>query len=214
VRVLGEIPPGSADGLRPGTLRRRDQEAFGRLLDELGDARLVLVSGDRERKRAAAAGLAAASAARGSATAIVDCDLAEPTLAEELGLARAPGLREYLLGEVEAARVLQPLALAGPGSGAALGPLVCVAGGRPASNWEALLGSAGFRHAMAGLRDANELVVAEGPPLPLEEGLLSTLSATADTTIACLERAGGAGGAGLPAAVGGVVLQAARAQRS
>ncbi|HEU5142240.1 MAG TPA: hypothetical protein VFU04_03685 [Solirubrobacterales bacterium] len=201
--------------MRPGTLRRRDQEAFDRLLDELGGARVVLVSGDRARKRTAAAGLAAASAARGRATAIVDCDLGQPTLAEDLGLARAPGLREYLLGEVEAARILQPLALAGPGSGAARGPLVCVAGGRSAANWTALLGSAGFRQAMAGLRDANQLVVAEGPALPLEEGLLSALAAAADATIACLGRPDeGADGAGLPAAISGLVLQAAPAQRS
>jgi Mrp family chromosome partitioning ATPase len=204
VRTLGEIPAPAASPLRAGTLRRADQEAFGRLLGELAEVRVVLVTGERPRKRAAAAGLAAAAAAAGRRTALLECDLAEPTLADELGVAPAPGLREYLRGEAEAARILRPLVLAGPGSASAREPLVCVVAGRPGEDGDALLASDGFRQALAGLRDAHELVVAEGPP-GLAAADLAAAASQAESTLLCL-------GVGeevpaLPVGIAGVIRQ-------
>jgi Mrp family chromosome partitioning ATPase len=205
VRVLGEIPAPAPTALRPGTLRRCDQQAFGRLLEDLRGARAVLITGERTRKRAAAVGLAAAAAAAGTRTALLECDLAQPSLAEALGLAIAPGLCEHLRGEVGPDRILRPVALAGPGSAAALEPLVCVVAGRPAAATEALIGSESFRVAMAGLRNAYELVVLEGPPATGADGSLVAVAAQADATLVCVDRADDV--PGLPVPITGTVIQ-------
>ena len=66
----------------------------------------------------------------GRRTVLVECDLARPRLAADLGLAPGPGLHEYLRWEAEAAEILQPLVLAGPAAAGAGEPLVCIAAGR------------------------------------------------------------------------------------
>jgi Mrp family chromosome partitioning ATPase len=204
VRVLGEIPAPAPTTLRPGTLRHCDQEAFGRLLGELDGAGAVLVTGNRARKRTAAVGLAAAAAAAGTRTALVECDLVEPTLAESLGLAVAPGLCEHLRGEVDPGRILKPVALAGPGSAAALEPLVCVVGGRPTAAADGLIESESFSSAMMKLREAYELVVLEGPPATSAGGSLAAVAAHADLAFACVGRDEVPG---LPASIAGIVIQ-------
>jgi Mrp family chromosome partitioning ATPase len=185
VRVLAEIPARSSPDLRAGTLRRCDLEAFGQLLEKLRDAHSVLMTGAGPRRRPVAVGLAAAAAAAGTRTALLECNLAEPRLADALGLANAPGLHEYLRGTVDAAEILKPVVLAGPGSAKATEPLVCVVAGRPASDGWALLASDGFSQAVKGLRSAYDLVVIDGPSL--QDGpSLDALLAHADSTIACL----------------------------
>jgi tyrosine-protein kinase len=188
VKVLAEIPAQAAPVPRAGTLRRCDLAAFDALLSELQGSRAVLVLGDSPRRRAVAVGLATAAAATGTRTALVECDLAQPNLAEALGLAAAPGLHEYLRGEADADRILEPLVLAGPGAQSADDPLVCVVAGRPAPDGTALLASERFRHATAKLRRAYELVVLDGPP-PNGPGALSAVAAEADATLACVGRA-------------------------
>lgn len=205
MRVLGEIPAPGPTALRAGTLRRCDQEAFGRLLEELGAARAVLVTGERARSRTAAVGLAAAAAAAGTRTALLESDLAEPTLAEALGLAAAPGLHEHLRGEADPSRILKPVALAGPGSAAALEPLVCVVAGRPTGEAEALLESEAFLRVTTSMRDAYELVVLLGPPHGARDGSLEAVAAQADATLVCVGRSDGV--PGLPVPVTGLVVQ-------
>lgn len=206
MKVLAEIPPPPIPQLRAGTLRRRDQEAFGGLLERLDGTRTVLALGTA--RRPVALGMATAAAARGTRTALVECDLAEPTLADSLGLARAPGLHEHLRGEADAASLLKPAVLAGPGSAAADGPLVCVVAGRPSPHdWE-LLASDACREAIEGLRSVYELLVIEAPSLR-DEGAVRALLPLADTALGCL-----AAGESrkLPVPVGGLVVQ--EAQRS
>jgi Mrp family chromosome partitioning ATPase len=205
VRILGEIPAPGPTPPRLGALRRCDQEAFDRLLGELDGARLVLVTGDRVRKRTAAVGLAAAAAAAGTRTVLLECDLAKPTLAEALGLATVPGLREHLRGETDPSRTLKPLALAGPGSAAALEPLVCVVAGRPAVDAAALLESEAFPRVTASLRDAYGLVVVVGPPHGARDGSLEAVAAQADATLVCMGRSDVV--PGLPVPVTGLVIQ-------
>lgn len=205
MRTLGEIPPLAASPLRAGTLRRADQAAFDRLLGQLAGIRVAMVTGTRRCKRAAAAGLASAAAAAGTRTALLECDLLEPTLADELGVAVAPGLREYLRGEAEAARILRPLVLAGPGSASARDPLVCVVAGRTDRDGEALLASDGFRQAIAGLRDAHELVVVEGPPSSAGTALAAAARCV-DATLLCLQSDEKA--PALPVPVTGLIRQA------
>lgn len=201
MRVLAEIPPPPSPGLRAGTLRRRDQEAFDRLLGRLSGACTVLALGSA--KRPVALGLATAAAARGASVALVECDLAEPVLADSLGLAAVPGLHEHLRGEADAASLLKPAVLAGPGSGAANGPLVCIVAGRPSGDGWALLASDAFRQVLGGLRSAYELVVLDGPALR-EEHAVRSLLPLADTTVACLAPGEPRK---LPFAVAGLVIQ-------
>ena len=185
VRVLAEIPARSSPDLRAGTLRRCDLEAFERLLEKLRDTRSVLMTGAGPSRRPVAVGLAAAAAAAGTRTALLECNLAEPRLADALGLANAPGLHEHLRGTVDAAEILKPVVLAGPGSAKATEPLVCVVAGRPASDGSALLASDGFGQAVKGLRSAYDLVVIDGPSLQ-DAPSLDALLAHADSAIACL----------------------------
>jgi protein-tyrosine kinase len=204
VKVLAEIPPPPPPGLRTGTLRRSDLEAFGGLLGELNGRRSVLITGEATGRRRASAGLAAAAAAAGARAALLECDLVEPGLAEALGLAIAPGLHEYLRGLVESEAILKPVVLAGPGSAEAIEPLVCVVAGRPAADPAELLASERFRHAALDLRSAYELLVIDGPPPGREAELLAAM-AVADATIAWVDRSEAP--PSLPAPVAGFLVQ-------
>jgi Mrp family chromosome partitioning ATPase len=184
VRPLAEIRERSEDDIRPGTLRRGDLDAFGRVLDALAGGS-VLVTGVGDWREETSIGLAAAAAARGTRTALVECDLESPRLASTLGLAEAPGLHEYLRRRAEAPQILQALALAGPASGAAREPLVCIVAGEPSSDGAGPVGSDEYRHAAARLREAYELVVLLGPPLGAEAAL-SPAAAGADSVLACV----------------------------
>lgn len=204
MRVLAEIPARSSSELRTGTLRRSDLAVYGELLEELRPAGSVLVAGEAPGRRGAAAGLAAAAAAAGTRTALLECELAEPGLAEALGLAVAPGLHEYLRGTASSAEILKPVALAGPGSARVTEPLVCVVAGRPAENGAALLDSERFRHAVSGLKSAYELLVIDGPPPARVAELLAAMSA-AEVTLAWSER--GMPPPSLPGPAAGLVVQ-------
>jgi len=203
VKVLAEIPARTPPDLRTGTLRRGDLTAFGGLLEKLGGAQVVLMTGESPGRRQAAAGLAAAAAAAGTRTALLECDLAVPGLADALGLANAPGLHEYLRGGAVVEEILKPVALAGPGSAAATEPLVCVVAGRPSADGARLFASDAFARALSGLRAAYDLVVIDGPPLR-DEHSLRALLALADSTVACL---GPADSRSLPVSVSGLVIQ-------
>jgi Mrp family chromosome partitioning ATPase len=185
VKPLAEIRGRSSDSVRAGTLRRGDLEAFGALLDQIGDGP-VMVTGAGDGRLAASTGLASASAAAGARTALVDCDLEEPTLAGALGLADEPGLHEYLRAEAKAPEILQPLVLAGPASEKAVDPLVCVSGGAPAPDGKVPIDSPDFRHAVAKLRSGYDLVVLHGPPLGDTSGALRAAAGQADLVLACV----------------------------
>ena len=203
MKVLAEIPARSSTDLRTGTLRRCDLRAYGGLLEKLHGAKAVLITGAGPGRREVAVGMAAAAAAVGTRTALLECDLVDPGLADALGLAHAPGLREYLRGTVEAEDILKPVVLAGPGSAEAIEPLVCVVAGRPSADGPRLFASDAFARALSGLRAAYDLVVIDGPPLRNEHSLRALL-ALADSTIACL---GPSEPRNLPISVSGVVVQ-------
>jgi Mrp family chromosome partitioning ATPase len=127
--------------------------------------------------------MAAASAAAGRRTALIECDLAHPSLAARLGLDPVPGFGEYLAHEAEAAAVLQAAILAGPGSTLAVAPLVCVVAGDSTELGPVLLGSESFRHAIEKLRAGYDVTVLAGPSLE-EENSLHAASAPADLVLA------------------------------
>jgi hypothetical protein len=137
---------------------------------------------------AVAVGLAGVAAAAGTRTALVECDVERPRLAADLGLAKVPGLHEYLRWEATPEQVLQTLVPAGEAAEAEVAPLVCVVAGRASDSPRTLLGLGSFRHMTAKLRDAYDLTVLLGPPLEGAGGALDTAAAEADCSIAALAR--------------------------
>jgi succinoglycan biosynthesis transport protein ExoP len=181
--MLAEVS-GPPEGARAWSLRRRDFEALEKALPRLEEQRVVLVTGQREAAPIAAIALAAAAAAKGRRTILVECDLAQPQLAAYVGLAAAPGLHEYLRWEAEPADVLQPVALGGPAANGSADPLACVCGGRPASKTETLLGLQSFAHMVEKLRAGYELVLLSAPPLLEEPGPCLIAASQADAIVA------------------------------
>ena len=184
--VLAEV-----SGFEPGaeqvwSLRQADFERLTALHEQLPSTRCVLVCGDADRAGALGIALAGAAGAAGRSTVLVECDLARPRLAIDLGLEPTPGLHEYLRWEATPEQVLQPLALAGPAAGEAIEPLVFIAAGRQAPDPTTLFGLQSFRHMTAKLRGAYDLVVLVGPAL--EEGGpgLAAVAARADGLLAAI----------------------------
>jgi Mrp family chromosome partitioning ATPase len=184
--VLAELSGPPPEATRAWSLRRADLAALEGLLRSLSGVGAVLVTGAEDGRAAVAVGLATAATAAGIRTMLLECDLGEPSLANTLGLAPKPGLHEYLRRDADATEILQPLALAGPASGRAGSPLVCVVAGSPAEDGAALLGSEDFRHAAEKLRHAYGLVVVAAPPLDRDGELLTEAATVVDTTLAAV----------------------------
>jgi Mrp family chromosome partitioning ATPase len=195
VKPLAEIRARSGESVRAGRLRRGDLDAYGILLDRAREG-AVLVSGAGQGRLAVSTGLAAAAAAAGARAALVDCDLEEPSLADALGLAERPGLHEYLRAEARAPEILQPLVLAGPASGNATEPLVCISAGAAAADGRVPIDSADFKHAVAKLRSGYDLVILHGPPLGDDSGALQAAAAQSDLVLACVGASLASGRAG------------------
>jgi polysaccharide biosynthesis transport protein len=184
--VLAEIgAPASSNG-RAWGLRRSDLEALRGVLGEVGERRVVLVTGEVEPAATLAVALAGVSAAAGTPTALVECDVERPRIAADLGLSLTPGLHEYLRWEVTPRDIVQSLVLAGSAPTAGAGPLACVCAGRAAGDARTLLGLGSFHHMTTKLREAYELVVLLGPPLEGAGGALSSTAAEADCVLAAL----------------------------
>jgi polysaccharide biosynthesis transport protein len=182
--VLAQIS-GPAEG-RAWALKRSDFANLAPVSERLERHRVVLVAGEGEAPAIAAIASAAAVAASGRRTMLVDCDLAQPRLAAHLGLDPAPGVHEYLRWEAEPADVLQPVVLAGPAAAGAGEPLVCVCGGRPATKAETLLGLQSFSHMIGKLRQAYELVLLLSPPVEAEAGPCLATARQTDAVLAGL----------------------------
>ena len=156
-----------------------------------------------EGKSTVAASLAAANAAAGKRTLLVECDLRRPTLPQRLAVKRSPGLSDYLAGQASAAEILQIVTLseagvlpkgrdaAGPPDEApAAGKLVVIAAGSQSIRPAELLGSQRFRAFLEQVVAAYDVVVVDTPPLlsvsdtlkivPLVDGVL--LCVRADQT--------------------------------
>jgi MinD-like ATPase involved in chromosome partitioning or flagellar assembly len=192
--VLAEIGGPVSGAARAWSLRRADLEALTKLANGLDGHRAVAVSGDQ--RLAAALALAAAARAGGRRTVLVECDLARPLLAAQVGLAPAPGLHEYLRWEATAPQILQPLVLAGPASRLAAEPLVCIVAGREAPEPMALLKLESFRHAIAKLRTAYDLAVLICPPPETSHDALEEVGEQVDAVLAAVAPAGASGRAG------------------
>ncbi|MDX6609506.1 MAG: polysaccharide biosynthesis transport protein [Solirubrobacterales bacterium] len=184
--VLAEIPAPEAASIRPGALGRVQLQAYAGLVGQLAGSGSVFLTGPA--KSDVALGVAAAATAEGRRVALLECDLAVPTLAGVLDLSAAPGLHEYLRGDADAAEILQPLVLAGPASGRATEPLTCIVAGEPEPEPVALLDSERCDHAIERLRRAYDLLVIDGPSLSEDQDSLRALAEHAAVTIACGKR--------------------------
>lgn len=181
--LLAELSGPPATDAGPWSLRGEDLERLQSVRERLDGRRAVLVTGAEESARVLAVALAGVGAAGGLRTVLLECDLARPRLAAELGIAPSPGLHEYLRWEATPPQILQPLVLAGPASAAAEEPLVCIAAGRGARDPATLLGLQSFRHMAAKLRAAYDLLVIAGPALEGGDGALTALAAEADALL-------------------------------
>ena len=182
--VLAEIAGPGPSEARAWSLRRADLEALARPRQSLEGRRVVLLTGAEALPGATA--IATAAGAAGRRAVLLECDLARPRLAAQLGLAGGPGLHEYLRWEATAPEILQPLVMAGPAARGAPGPLVCVVAGRPAADPGTLIALESFRHALAKLRAAYDLVVLTGPSPDAGCGSLEALAAQADVLLAAV----------------------------
>ena len=201
-QVLAELPARDGDGPRPGALNRAALESCSGLVRDLAAAGPVLVTGPARSE--VALGIAAAAAADGRHVALLESDLAQPQLAGWLGLAPAPGLREYLREEVDAGGILQPLVLAGPASGRATEPLAVIVSGEREAAPVALLDSDRCDGAIQRLRKAYDLLVIGGPGLEEDPDALRALAEHAGTTLVAGSKA--AIPRRLPVKVTGLVL--------
>jgi Mrp family chromosome partitioning ATPase/capsular polysaccharide biosynthesis protein len=127
-----------------------------------------------EGKSTVSMALASAAAIAGQSVLLVECDLRRPSFARRLGIAREPGLTDYLLGVATPQQILRSVELAQPtvvnGAGPspdapAAGVLTCIAAGRPVINAAELLVSARFGEFVESVTDAYELVVFDTSPL-------------------------------------------------
>jgi Mrp family chromosome partitioning ATPase len=185
--VLAELAGPAAGSSRAWALRRGDLQALAKVGDALDGRGVALVTGDAGL--AGAVAVAGAATAAGRRTVLLECDLVQPRLAADLGLSATPGLHEYLRWEATAPQILQPLVLAGPASADAKAPLVCIVAGRRAADPATLVSLASFRHALAKLRQAYDLVVLAGPALDSAYGSLETLAEQSDTLLAAVSPA-------------------------
>jgi MinD-like ATPase involved in chromosome partitioning or flagellar assembly len=178
--VLAEVSAFVPGAEQVWSLRRADFERLTKLADRLEDKCTVLVTGGSELGGPLAIALAGAAGAAGRRTVLVECDIARPRLAVDLGLEPTPGLHEYLRWEATPEQVLQPVALAGPAAGAASEPVVFVAAGRQAPDPTILLGLQSFRHMCAKLGAAYDLVILVGPGLTEGGSGLAAIAACAN----------------------------------
>jgi len=196
IPVLAEIS-GPADA-RGWALRRQDLASLTELLPRLDGHRVAAVAGEGEATLIAAVAVAAAASASGRRTILVECDLAHPRLAAQIGLAATPGLHEYLRWEAEPQGILQPVVLAGTATKTSADPLICICGGRPATKAETLLGLQSFGHMIEKLRVAYELTLLLAPPARAESTSALAVASVADAVLAALPADEAGGGSGRP----------------
>lgn len=172
--ALGQSVPGVNDG---EPMDDRDVESFRILRANLGFLdvdqlpRTVIVTSalPEEGKSSVAASLAQASAAAGTKTLLVECDLRRPTLAGRLGLSPEPGLTDYLGRQLDRKEVVQHLDLPSSINGNArivdaTGLDIVTAGSRSPQPAETL-GSDRFKEFLASAAQEYELVVLDSCPL-------------------------------------------------
>ena len=125
-----------------------------------------------EGKSTVAASLAAAVAATGKRTLVIECDLRRPSLTARFDVAATPGVTDLLAGDVERNEVLQPLrpkALRRRRGRQAERTwpdnLLCITAGRATDQPAEMLGSKRFHELLSEVSSAYDLVILDTAPL-------------------------------------------------
>ena len=113
-----------------------------------------------EGKSISSANLAYSIAQLGKRVLLVDCDMRRPAQAEYLPVRRAPGLSDYLTGQIQADQLLQPCGI--PGNE---GAFHVIAAGRMPPNPMELLSSARMERLVRHLREKYDYVIFDLPPV-------------------------------------------------
>jgi capsular exopolysaccharide synthesis family protein len=190
--TLGRTPFPSTAKKRRILSEDEDLEAFRilrtnvALVDGAKPVTTLLVTSalPEEGKSTVAVGLAWAEAMTGRKTLLVDCDLRRPTIAERLEVPSAPGLSDFLLGEVEPADILRTVTLdqrRGPDAP----QLVCIPAGRFTPEHAELLDSERFREFLAQVAEVYDRVILDSAPLlPVSDTL--ALLPRVDAVLLCV----------------------------
>ena len=160
-----------------------DIEAFRilrRNLEFLGSERqvrsvVVTSAAPEEGKTTVAGSLAAAMAAAGRRTLLVDCDLRRPNLAERLEVEGTPGISDFLAGKASPEEILRPVSIRehhspnGSTNGAKASDeeanLVLIPAGSRSSRAAELLGSDRFRDFLEQVSGVYDIVILDSSPL-------------------------------------------------
>jgi succinoglycan biosynthesis transport protein ExoP len=168
---FGDLPPQVAEAFRMLQMNLR----YGH--DDPVRSVLITSARSREGKTTVAWNLASAATSSGLAVALVEADLRRPSLAERYNLEPEPGLAEVLSGEVSVAEALQAVV---PQSGQAQGNGysrrldVLVAGNTPPDPG-ALMESPAMARLLEDLKQHNDLIVLDTPPIPHVADAISLL---------------------------------------
>jgi Mrp family chromosome partitioning ATPase len=189
-----------------GPMGDQDVESFRVLRTNIGfldidrPVKSILVTSPlpEEGKSTVAASLAAANAAAGNRTLLVECDLRRPCLSDRLAVNRSPGLSDYLTGQASPADIVQIVTLtetgstangqngdAAPTADAEAGRLAVIAAGSQSIRPAELLGSKRFHTFLEEITAAYETVVIDTPPLLSVADTLEILP-LADTVLLCI----------------------------
>jgi Mrp family chromosome partitioning ATPase len=151
-----------------------------------------------EGKSTVSSFLAFANAAAGKRTLLIECDLRRPSLAKRLGIAEAPGLSDYVLGEASLDDIGQTITFTDPLSTNGSGPatarsglqqpkhsVTCVTAGSRIRSPVEVLRSRVFTSLLEEAHDAFDLVVLDTPPFLSVVDTLELLPAV-DAIVVCV----------------------------
>lgn len=145
---------------------RRIATAIGLGGDDSPRTLAVLGAADGGSADTVALGVAAAAHEIGLRVLLVEADLADPSLADTLGVEEAPGLRDYLGGTAGPRDVLRTVRTEVAGSAVAL---VCLPAGERTADGPTTIAGPRFEELVERLPRVYDLVVIEAPPVLADE---------------------------------------------
>ena len=113
-----------------------------------------------EGKSLSATNLAYTTAQLGKRVLLIDCDMRRPSLADKLPIRRAPGLSDYLTGQISSDQLLQPCSLKGDEHA-----FHVISSGRMPPNPMELLSSVRMERLVQRLREMYDYVIFDLPPV-------------------------------------------------
>jgi capsular exopolysaccharide synthesis family protein len=136
------------------------------LAENTGQAIVITSASPSEGKTTTAINLAMSLAQASARVLLVEADLRRPGIHQHMGVAKAPGLTDLIVGKSEAAEAIQTTRLNG---------LMVIPCGHPTPNPAELLGSARMKDIVRALRSHYDWVLIDTPPI----------LAMADTPVLC-----------------------------